>query len=137
MQRLGVLGGTFDPIHVGHLIAASEALYRYGLDSVLFVPAGQPWQKSSYSEAEDRFLMTVLGTSGHRAFQVSRLELDRKGPTYTADTMEALILLRRRARAVLHRGGRRRAQARDLGQAAQARRARRDHRRDATRLRPF
>lgn len=90
VRRLGVMGGTFDPIHVGHLVAASEALYAFELDRVVFVPTGQPWQKSSYSDAEDRFMMTSLGAATHRCFAVSRIELDRKGPTYTADTMRTL-----------------------------------------------
>jgi nicotinate-nucleotide adenylyltransferase len=90
VRRLGVMGGTFDPIHVGHLVAASEALFAFELDRVIFVPTGQPWQKRSYSDAEDRYLMTVLGAAGNPRFAVSRLEIDRRGPTYTADTMEAL-----------------------------------------------
>lgn len=90
VRRLGVMGGTFDPIHVGHLVAASEALYAFELDRVVFVPTGQPWQKSSYSDAEDRFMMTSLGAATHRCFAVSRIELDRKGPTYTTDTMRTL-----------------------------------------------
>ena len=90
VRRLGVMGGTFDPIHIGHLVAASEALHVFELDRVLFVPTGQPWQKSSYSDAEDRFLMTSLGAATHRCFAVSRIELDRKGPTFTADTMRTL-----------------------------------------------
>lgn len=84
------MGGTFDPIHVGHLIAASEALHVFQLDRVLFVPTGQPWQKTNYSDAEDRFMMSSLGASTHRSFGVSRIELDRKGPTFTADTMRTL-----------------------------------------------
>ncbi|MFN2488890.1 MAG: nicotinate-nucleotide adenylyltransferase [Actinomycetota bacterium] len=88
--RLGVMGGTFDPIHVGHLVAASEVLFRFRLDLVLFVPTGQPWQKQSYSAAEDRYLMTVLGIASNTRFAASRMEIDRRGPTYTADTMEAL-----------------------------------------------
>src|ERR687891_2383139 len=88
--RLGVLGGTFDPLHLGHLVAAAEAFDRFALDRVLFVPTGQPWQKESYSDGEDRYMMCVLGTSSHPSFAVSRMELDRKGPTYTADTMEVL-----------------------------------------------
>ena len=88
--RLGVFGGTFDPIHIGHLIAAAEAMHVFSLDRVLFVPAGRPWQKDSFSEAEDRFTMTVLGTASHERFAVSRTEVDRTGPTYTADTMEGL-----------------------------------------------
>lgn len=89
-ERLGVMGGTFDPIHLGHLVAASEALYRFGLDLVLFMPTGHPWQKQSYSDPEDRYLMTVLGTASNAHFAVSRMEIDRRGPTYTADTMEML-----------------------------------------------
>jgi nicotinate-nucleotide adenylyltransferase len=88
--RIGVFGGTFDPIHIGHLIAASEAMHSFSLDLVLFVPAGRPWQKDSFSDPEDRFTMTVLGTSSHERFAVSRTEVDRTGPTYTADTMEGL-----------------------------------------------
>jgi nicotinate-nucleotide adenylyltransferase len=84
------MGGTFDPIHVGHLVAASEVLNGLELDLVLFVPTGQPWQKQSYSDAEDRYLMTVLGTASNPRFAASRMEIDRTGPTYTADTMEAL-----------------------------------------------
>ncbi|HEX2050348.1 MAG TPA: nicotinate-nucleotide adenylyltransferase [Actinomycetota bacterium] len=90
VARLGVMGGTFDPIHIGHLVAASEALYAFELDRVTFVPTGQPWQKRFYSDAEDRYLMTVLGAASNPCFAVSRVELDRKGPTYTADTMDVL-----------------------------------------------
>jgi nicotinate-nucleotide adenylyltransferase len=90
LARLGVMGGTFDPIHVGHLIAASEALFRFSLDLVVFVPTGQPWQKISYSDAEDRYLMTVLGVASNPRFAASRMEIDRRGPTYTADTMQTL-----------------------------------------------
>ena len=90
MRRLGVMGGTFDPIHVGHLLAASEALHAFDLDRVLFVPAGKPWQKKDYSSAEDRFLMTSLAAGLHPRFAASRMELDRKGPTYTVDTLREL-----------------------------------------------
>lgn len=90
MRRLGVMGGTFDPIHVGHLIAASEALHVFELDRVLFIPAGQPWQKIDYSDAEDRFLMTSLAAGLHPRFAASRMELDRKGPTYSVDTLVEL-----------------------------------------------
>jgi nicotinate-nucleotide adenylyltransferase len=90
VERLGVMGGTFDPIHLGHLIAASEALHALRLDCVLFVPAGRPWQKGTFAAAEDRYLMTVLAAGSHARFAVSRLELDRSGPTYTVDTMEQL-----------------------------------------------
>ncbi|MDQ3956235.1 MAG: nicotinate-nucleotide adenylyltransferase [Actinomycetota bacterium] len=90
LRRLGVMGGTFDPIHVGHLVIASEALYELDLDRMMFTPTGQPWQKKLYSDSEDRYMMTVLGAGGNPRFTVSRMELDRVGPTYTADTMEAL-----------------------------------------------
>ena len=90
LARLGVMGGTFDPIHLGHLVVACEALHSFRLDRVMFVPTGRPWQKESYSAAEDRYLMTVLGAATNSRFVVSRLELDRTGPTYTADTMEVL-----------------------------------------------
>lgn len=90
IRRLGVLGGTFDPPHVGHLIAASEALHAFELDRVMFVPAGSPWQKSVHAPAEDRFMMTTLATTMHRHFSASRIEIDRKGPSYTIDTLEAM-----------------------------------------------
>lgn len=82
------MGGTFDPIHLGHLVAGSEALHRFELDRILFVPAGEPWQKDRYSDPEDRYMMTVLASEGHHCFSASRIELDRKGPTYTADTVD-------------------------------------------------
>ena len=90
VDRLGVIGGTFDPLHVGHLVAGSEALNAFGLDRVMFVPAGNPWQKSTHADAEDRFMMTTLGAAHHGHFSVSRLEIDRKGPTYTVDTLAKL-----------------------------------------------
>ena len=90
IRRLGVMGGTFDPIHIGHLIIASEALYAFDLDRMVFMPTGRPWQKRAHSASEDRYLMTVLGTAGNPRFAVSRMELDRVGPTYTADTMQQL-----------------------------------------------
>src|SRR5918999_1713179 len=89
-RRIGVMGGTFDPLHIGHLVAASEALHSFDLDLVLFMPTGRPWQKESYSPPEDRYLMTVLGISSNPCFAASRMEIDRVGPTYTADTMETL-----------------------------------------------
>ena len=89
-KRVGIMGGTFDPLHVGHLVAGTEVLHRFELDRVLFVPAGDPWQKEKYSPPEDRFMMTLLGAEGHRCFAASRVELDRRGPTYTADTVEEL-----------------------------------------------
>lgn len=90
IERLGVMGGTFDPIHVGHLVAASEVAHVMRLDRVMFVPTGQPWQKERYSDPEDRYMMTVLGVTHDSRFVVSRAELDRRGPTYTVDTMGVL-----------------------------------------------
>lgn len=91
-RRLGVMGGTFDPIHHGHLVAASEVAAQFHLDEVIFVPTGQPWQKShqQVSPAEDRYLMTVIATASNPQFSVSRLEIDRGGPTYTIDTLRDL-----------------------------------------------
>lgn len=82
------MGGTFDPIHNGHLVCAEEARCQLELDEVIFVPAGNPWQKGGgVSSAEDRYLMTVLATASHENFSVSRIEIDRKGPSYTLDTL--------------------------------------------------
>lgn len=91
-RRLGVMGGTFDPIHHGHLVAASEVAAQFHLDEVVFVPTGQPWQKShkQVSPAEDRYLMTVIATASNPQFSVSRIEIDRGGPTYTIDTLRDL-----------------------------------------------
>ncbi|GAA4861538.1 nicotinate-nucleotide adenylyltransferase [Pseudonocardia benzenivorans] len=91
-RRVGVMGGTFDPIHHGHLVAASEVADRFGLDEVVFVPTGQPWQKAGdeVSPAEDRYLMTVIATASNPRFSVSRVDIDRGGPTYTADTLADL-----------------------------------------------
>jgi nicotinate-nucleotide adenylyltransferase len=90
--RVGVMGGTFDPIHHGHLIVASEVSDRFGLDEVVFVPTGQPWQKTSQavSAAEDRYLMTVIATASNPRFRVSRVDIDRPGPTYAIDTINDL-----------------------------------------------
>ena len=86
------MGGTFDPIHHGHLVAASEVADMFHLDEVIFVPTGQPWQKShqTVSQAEDRYLMTVIATASNPRFGVSRLELDRQGPTFTVETLQEL-----------------------------------------------
>ncbi|MGP3979953.1 nicotinate-nucleotide adenylyltransferase [Streptomyces sp. KR80] len=91
-RRLGVMGGTFDPIHHGHLVAASEVAARFHLDEVVFVPTGQPWQKTHrhVSPAEDRYLMTVIATASNPQFSVSRIEIDRGGKTYTIDTLREL-----------------------------------------------
>src|SRR5438270_4944977 len=91
LRRLGVMGGTFDPIHYGHLVAASEVADLFDLDQVVFVPSGQPWQKSRHvSAAEDRYLMTVIATASNPRFSVSRVDIDRAGPTYTRDTLRDL-----------------------------------------------
>jgi nicotinate-nucleotide adenylyltransferase len=91
-RRIGVMGGTFDPVHNGHLVAASEVASRFLLDEVVFVPTGQPWQKSDepVSPAEDRYLMTVIATASNPMFSVSRVDIDRAGPTYTIDTLHDL-----------------------------------------------
>ena len=86
-RRIGVMGGTFDPIHHGHLVAASEVADSFGLDEVVFVPTGQPWQKSDVTESEQRYLMTVIATASNPSFSVSRVDIDRDGPTYTIDTL--------------------------------------------------
>jgi nicotinate-nucleotide adenylyltransferase len=90
--RVGVMGGTFDPIHHGHLVAASEVQGWFGLDEVIFVPTGEPWQKSdrAVSPAEHRYLMTVIATAANPRFTVSRVDIDRGGPTYTKDTLHDL-----------------------------------------------
>ena len=91
-HRLGVMGGTFDPVHHGHLVAASEVQARFGLDEVVFVPTGRPWQKADeeVSPAEHRYLMTVIATASNPRFTVSRVDVDRPGPTYTIDTLRDL-----------------------------------------------
>jgi len=100
-MRVGILGGTFDPVHVGHLIIAEEALSRLALDQLLFMPAGQPWLKAdqALSAAEHRLKMVELAIASNPSLGVSRIEVDRPGPTYTVDTLEQL--------------------KRDLGEAAQ------------------
>jgi nicotinate-nucleotide adenylyltransferase len=84
------MGGTFDPIHHGHLVAASEVAQWFDLDEVVFVPTGQPWQKSGVSPSEHRYLMTVIATASNPRFTVSRVDIDRSGPTYTIDTLRDL-----------------------------------------------
>ena len=93
-RRVGVMGGTFDPIHHGHLVAASEVQAWFDLDEVVFVPTGDPWQKSdrAVSPAEHRYLMTVIATAANPRFTVSRVDIDRDGPTYTRDTLADLTL---------------------------------------------
>jgi nicotinate-nucleotide adenylyltransferase len=90
--KVGVLGGTFDPVHNGHLALASHALDGLALDEVLFVPAGEPWRKShrAITPAVHRLAMLRVAIAGNRAFGISDIELRRDGPTYTADTLEIL-----------------------------------------------
>ncbi len=85
--RIGVMGGTFDPIHHGHLVAASEVAQSFQLDEVVFVPTFQPWQKRGVSNAEHRYLMTVIATASNPRFTVSRVDIERGGTTYTIDTL--------------------------------------------------
>ena len=91
-RRIGVMGGTFDPIHNGHLVAASEVQAWFDLDEVVFVPTGQPYAKAhrAVSPAEHRYLMTVIATASNPRFTVSRVDIDRGGPTYTIDTLHDL-----------------------------------------------
>ncbi|WP_267128852.1 nicotinate-nucleotide adenylyltransferase [Ornithinicoccus halotolerans] len=91
-MRLGVMGGTFDPIHHGHLVAASEAAALLGLDEVVFVPTGHPYRKDEreVSSAEHRYLMTVVATASNPRFTVSRVDIERDGPTFTRDTLSDL-----------------------------------------------
>ena len=98
-MRLGVMGGTFDPVHHGHLVAASEVQARFDLDEVVFVPTGRPWQKEQreVSPAEHRYLMTVIATASNPRFTVSRVDIDRDGTTYTIDTLRDLHAQRRDA----------------------------------------
>jgi nicotinate-nucleotide adenylyltransferase len=91
--RIGVMGGTFDPIHNGHLVAASEAADAFGLDEVIFVPTGLPWHKKAVTSAEHRYLMTVVATAANPRFRVSRIDIDREGVTYTVDTLSDVAKL--------------------------------------------
>jgi nicotinate-nucleotide adenylyltransferase len=88
--RIGVMGGTFDPVHNGHLVAASEVAQLLDLDEVIFVPTGLPYHKQSATSAEHRYLMTVIATAANPRFTVSRVDIDRVGPTYTIDTLRDL-----------------------------------------------
>ncbi len=92
MHRLGIMGGTFDPIHLGHLAAAHHVRDDLELDEVLFIPAGSPWQKVGrvLAPREDRWQMVLLGIEGHEGMTASRIELDRPGFTYTVDTLARL-----------------------------------------------
>ncbi|HVM20944.1 MAG TPA: nicotinate-nucleotide adenylyltransferase [Egibacteraceae bacterium] len=98
-RRIGLMGGTFDPVHMGHLVTAEQARVDLELDEVVFVPAGEPWQKTEkVTPPEHRYLMTVLATAANPYFSVSRLEVDAPGPSYTVDTL-------RRVRAALEHQG--------------------------------
>lgn len=88
------MGGTFDPIHNGHLVAASEVQQQFDLDEVIFVPTGQPWMKRTVTAGEHRYLMAVIATAANPRFTVSRVDIERSGPTYTIDTLHDI----RRAR---------------------------------------
>jgi nicotinate-nucleotide adenylyltransferase len=92
LSKLGIMGGTFDPIHYGHLVTAEGARFTFGLDQVLFMPSGRPPHKkdAQVSDAEHRYMMTVLATLTNPHFEVSRLEIDRPGTSYTIDTLRAL-----------------------------------------------
>ena len=91
-ERLGILGGTFDPVHVGHIVAAVQARHTLALDRVLLMVAGDPWQKQGVvvAPAQDRVDMVVAATDGIDGLEVSTLEVERKGPSYTLDTLRAL-----------------------------------------------
>ena len=91
-MRLGIFGGTFDPIHTGHLIIAQEALVAANLDEVWFLPTGQPWMKEGtrISESKHRIAMAKMAIEAHPAFKISRREVDKEGPSYTVDTMSAM-----------------------------------------------
>ncbi len=91
-ERLGIFGGTFDPVHVGHLVAALNARHVCGLDRVLLVVANRPWQKQdrAVTPAEQRFALVEAAVESVPGLEASRLEIDRGGETYTADTLEAL-----------------------------------------------
>jgi nicotinate-nucleotide adenylyltransferase len=91
-ERIGILGGTFDPVHVGHLMDASAARHQLGLDRVLVVVAGDPWQKRDrvIAPAETRYEMLVAALDRVEGLEASRIELDRDGPTYTIETVEQL-----------------------------------------------
>lgn len=91
-RRIAVMGGTFDPIHYGHLVTAEAVRHEFQIDQVLFIPTGRPPHKSSkkVSDPQERYLMTLLATQSNENFYVSKLEIDRSGFTYTIDTIHAL-----------------------------------------------
>ncbi len=91
-EKIGIMGGTFNPVHNGHLVTAQEALSQFRLDKVIFIPTGNPPHKvdNEIADAEDRHIMTVIATSSNSRFFVSRIEIDRKGKSYTIDTVRQL-----------------------------------------------
>lgn len=91
-RKIGIMGGTFDPIHFGHLVAAEEAYFALGLSEVIFVPTGQPFHKSSrkVSPPEQRYTMTMLATLDNPHFRLSRVEIDRGEPSHTIDTLREM-----------------------------------------------
>lgn len=91
-KKIGIMGGTFNPIHNGHLVTAQEALSQFKLDKVIFIPTSNPPHKieNEVASAEDRYIMTVIATSSNSNFFVSRMEIDRKGKSYTIDTVRQL-----------------------------------------------
>src|SRR6476646_1060607 len=96
MRRIGVMGGTFDTVHHGHLVAASEVAHDFTLDEVIFVPTGEPYQKDhrQVSPPEDRYLMTVIATASNPRFSVSAVSINKGGPTYTTETLTDLRAMR-------------------------------------------
>ena len=91
-MKTGIMGGTFDPIHYGHLLAAEEARRNLGIERLIFVPTGDPEYKNHYiTPSEDRYAMTLLATAGVLEYSVSRIEIDRKEATHTIDTLRAFI----------------------------------------------
>lgn len=93
LKKLGIMGGTFDPVHYGHLVAAETVRYEFGLDKVIFMPAGKPPHKqtNTVSDPEHRYLMTALAVAANERFEVSRLEVDKDKVSYTVDTVKDLI----------------------------------------------
>nr|PZN05520.1 MAG: nicotinic acid mononucleotide adenylyltransferase [Bacillota bacterium] len=93
IKRIGIMGGTFDPIHFGHLITAEEARINFNLDRVIFVPTGNPPHKKDYevTDPEHRYVMTALATNSNPFFQVSRIEIERRGYSYTVDTLNQFL----------------------------------------------
>ncbi len=91
-MRVGLMGGTFDPVHLAHLIIAEQARVEFGLEMVVFIPVGEPWMKSDrqITPAEHRVAMVRLAINSNPSFTISTVEVDRKGPSYTVDTLDAL-----------------------------------------------